>query len=289
MENKLKTMILKLYLTRGIGNLGIQRLVAQDVDLAALSAEEISIQAGVVKKAEFITSWKETNTRFLDEKIAEFTANNDYITIVDEEYPEALRETYAPPSVLFYRGEIALLQQPLLAVVGSRHPRAESVDLLRMFLPDLFIHELVIASGLASGIDGLAHEMCLENEVPTIAVMGTGLDQCYPKQHESLKRRIEEKGLVLSEYLPAVGPKRHHFPLRNRIIAGIARGTLIVEAKKRSGSLITAQIALENGREVFVFPGSPLYEAYLGSLQLIQDGAKCVFKPQHIIEEINAY
>ncbi len=209
-----------------------------------------------------------------------------FITILDTEYPEKLTEIYNPPAILFYSGNLDLLQQKSLAMVGSRKATENGKELIKKFVPELVKNDLVIVSGLAKGIDTCAHQQTIQNHGKTIAVIGSGLNIYYPKENERLQRYIGTHHLLLSEYPFHREPKAYHFPLRNRIIAGITKGTCVIEAKEKSGTLITAQYALESGREVFCIPGNTLSGNSQGCHKLIQQGAKCIWKPQHIIEEI---
>nr|OTP18658.1 DNA protecting protein DprA [Enterococcus sp. 9E7_DIV0242] len=149
--------------------------------------------------------------------------------------------------------------------------------------------EIVIVSGLAKGIDSSCHEATIKNGGQTIGVIGTGLDQCYPAETAFLHNKIAKEHLLLSEYPNGTKPKRHHFPMRNRIIAGLSSGTCLIEASKKSGSLITAQAAMEYGREVFAVPGNIFLPHSEGSHSLISEGATCAFSPQDILNQINFF
>lgn len=215
-----------------------------------------------------------------DEKIAHI------ITIEDDIYPETLRNIPDAPLVLYAIGNIRLIQESLLlSVIGSRKPSLEARDKLDYIITPLIKAGYVIVSGLAYGIDSYAHEQTLKNNGKTIAVLGGGIHHIYPKSNLRLCREIAKKGLVLSEYAPDISPKRYHFPERNRIISGLSRGTLVVEAMERSGTLITVDQALEQGRDVFAIPGSPLVKQTIGCNRLIQDGAKLVQNATDIHEE----
>ncbi|MDE6550954.1 MAG: DNA-processing protein DprA [Clostridia bacterium] len=178
------------------------------------------------------------------------------VTYDDSEYPDALRNIYAPPPVLYAKGDISLLKSESIAVVGSRRPTRYGRDVTTKFARALAVNGLTVVSGLARGIDTIAHTVTLENGGKTIAVIANGLDRVYPPENERLMREIEDKGLVISEYPPATLPLGFRFPERNRIISGLARGVLVTEAGRNSGSLITADYALEQGKELFLVPGS---------------------------------
>ena len=210
----------------------------------------------------------------------------DAIAIGDPRYPTPLLETADPPLLLYVRGRPELLASPSLAIVGSRNPTAQGLENARAFAAHLGRGGWVVVSGLALGIDGAAHEGALEAGGATIAVVGTGLDRVYPARHRALAQRIAAQGLLVSEFAigtPALPP---HFPVRNRIIAGLTRGTLVVEAALNSGSLITARMATEAGREVFAIPGSIHSPQSRGCHLLIKQGAKLVDKASDILEEL---
>ncbi len=202
-------------------------------------------------------------------------------------YPRRLREIGGPPPLLFVRGDIGLLHEPQIAIVGSRNPTAGGLATARDFAGYLAGLGLVVTSGLALGIDGAAHDGALAAG-RTIAVLGTGPDRVYPAAHRDLARRIAENGALVSEFLPGTGPHASHFPQRNRIISGLSLGTLVVEAAIGSGSLITARLANEQGREVFAIPGSIHNPLARGCHALIRQGAKLVDSANQILEELGA-
>jgi DNA processing protein len=208
------------------------------------------------------------------------------VTLGDAAYPSALLETADPPVLLFACGDLGRLNAPSVAIVGSRHATAQGLDNAREFARHLSERGLTIVSGLALGVDAAAHEGALSGRGGTIAVVGTGLDIVYPARHASLARRIERHGLMVSEYWLGAPSKAEHFPQRNRLIAGLSLGTLVVEAALQSGSLITARMALEAGREVFAIPGSIHAPQSRGCHRLIRQGAKLVETGDDVIEEL---
>lgn len=216
------------------------------------------------------------------------TAGAQVIALGESAYPAALLQTADPPFLLFCRGEVGLLQQPSLAIVGSRHATAQGIENARAFAKHLSDAGLCIVSGLAAGIDGAAHEGGLSGRGRTIAVMGTGPEQLYPRRHQKLGERIAQEGLLLTEFGPGTPPLPAHFPQRNRIIAGMSLGTLVVEAAVQSGSLITARMASECGREVFAIPGSIHSPVARGCHRLIQQGAKLVETGEDVLQELRA-
>ncbi|HUP50427.1 MAG TPA: DNA-processing protein DprA [Thermoanaerobaculia bacterium] len=208
------------------------------------------------------------------------------VTLADGDYPPLLREIIDPPLALHVRGEISIGSAPAVAVVGSRRASPYGVNAARRLAGDLAGAGVTIVSGLALGIDAAAHEAALERGGRTIAVLGTGIDRTYPRSNARLLRRIEREGLVLSEFAPGTPPLPENFPMRNRVISGLTLGTVIVEATTRSGSLITARMAAEQGREVFAVPGSIFSPGAEGTHRLIQYGAKLVHDVDDILDEL---
>ncbi|MGL6110963.1 MAG: DNA-processing protein DprA [Rubrivivax sp.] len=209
------------------------------------------------------------------------------LCIGDTAYPPLLLQSADPPLLLYLQGDVALLsQKPCLAIVGSRNASAQGVDNARSFAAYLSSRGWAIVSGLAFGIDGAAHEGGLSGPGGTVAVVGTGLDRVYPARHRALAHRIATAGVLVSEFAPGTPPLASNFPLRNRIIAGLSRGTLVVEAALQSGSLITARLAAEAGREVFAVPGSIHSPLSRGCHALIRQGAKLVESAADILEEL---
>lgn len=208
------------------------------------------------------------------------------LTLADAGYPAALLDAPDPPLVLFAQGDLAKLQTPAIAIVGSRNPTQQGRENARAFAAVFSQAGLTVVSGLAQGIDGAAHEGALKGAGGTVAVVGTGLDLIYPKRHEALARQIPANGLLLSEFTLGTGPLAQNFPKRNRIIAGLSKGTLVVEAAVQSGSLITARLAIDMAREVFAIPGSIHSPQSRGCHALIKQGAKLVETAQDVIEEL---
>ena len=208
------------------------------------------------------------------------------IPLDDPRYPRALLDSADPPLLLYAQGRLELLQADALAIVGSRNPTPQGAENARAFAAHLSAAGLTIVSGLALGVDSAAHAGGLEGRASTIAVVGTGLDIVYPRRNLSLAHRIAAHGLMLSEYALGTPSMAPNFPQRNRIIAGLARGTLVVEAALKSGSLITARLANEAGREVFAIPGSIHSPQSRGCHALIKQGAKLVETAQDILEDL---
>lgn len=210
-----------------------------------------------------------------------------YLTVGDADYPPLLLQTVDPPLLLFAEGALHRLSARAIAIVGSRHPTAQGEENARAFAAALSREGLVVVSGLARGIDAAAHEGALLGAGGTVAVLGAGPDAPYPSQNAKLAARIvAHGGTLLSEYAPGTPPLKENFPRRNRIIAGLSLGTLVVEAALRSGSLITARLATEAGREVFAVPGSIHSPQSKGCHALIKQGAKLVEVATDVLEEL---
>jgi len=214
------------------------------------------------------------------------SADHHVLILGDAAWPPALLHTADPPLLLYVRGDPVALSRPSLAIVGSRQATAQGKDNARAFAQALGEQGFVVVSGLAQGIDAAAHEGALAAAAGSIAVVGTGLDLSYPPRHAELAAHIAAHGAVVSEYAPGTPPLPEHFPQRNRLIAGLTQGTLVVEAALRSGSLITARLASEAGREVFAIPGSIHAPQSKGCHALLKQGAKLVESAEDILEEL---
>ena len=204
----------------------------------------------------------------------------------DDRYPSLLSCIADPPPVLWVRGDVAMTARPAVAIVGSRAATPYALDVAGRLAAELADRGIVVASGLARGVDSAAHRGCLDAGGPTVAVLGSGLDRIYPAEHKPLAETIRRHGAVMSELGPGGPPLAEHFPLRNRIISGISLAVVVVEASENSGSLITARCALEHGRDVMAVPGSVLTGRNRGSHGLLKDGAKVVETADDILEEL---
>ena len=211
------------------------------------------------------------------------------LTIADADYPEPLRHIHDGPLVLYVRGDRSLLGRDQIGIVGSRNATRAGLEHARSFAAALGQKGLLVTSGLALGVDGAAHAGALDAGFPTVAVIGNGVDKPYPYRHRTLSERIAGEGVIVSEYPPGTSAKAGHFPRRNRIISGLSRGILVVEAGLKSGSLITARLALEQGREVFAIPGSVHNPLARGCHHLIRQGAKLVETVDDICEELGGW
>ncbi|MGE3319317.1 MAG: DNA-processing protein DprA [Candidatus Berkiella sp.] len=214
-------------------------------------------------------------------------ANQHIITWDCPSYPPLLKEIHAAPFVLFVKGDLNALHLSQIALVGSRKPSPQGKENASHFASALAAAGLVVTSGLALGIDAASHEGALAAGGTTIAVLGNGLDQLYPRAHKQLAERIASSGALVSEFPLGTLPLPSHFPQRNRIISGLSKGVLVIEAAIKSGSLVTANYALEQGREIFALPGSIHNPMAKGCNHLIRQGAKCVESVQHILEELS--
>ena len=204
----------------------------------------------------------------------------------DPDYPRALLDLADAPVALYFVGRRALLGRPALAVVGSRHATPQGMDNADAFARALSAAGVTIVSGLALGIDAAAHRGALDGEGSTIAVIGTGPDRVYPARHRELAHAVAERGAIVSEFPPGTPPRKENFPQRNRLLSGLARGVLVVEATLSSGSLITARLAGEQGRDVFAIPGSIHSPFSKGPHKLIREGAKLVETAQDVLEDL---
>lgn len=286
--DQVEELLYKLIYCEGLGIVGKWRLLhfAMKFDYTDFNIDEVikitntSGNKGVLKE-----SWQRLTTEWLQEK----RNRQKSVSFFSERYPESLKNIAQPPLALFYEGNIDFLEYPSIAMVGARLATPYASQVLYQLIPKLVLENLVIVSGLAKGVDRLSHELAILAGGKTIGVIGCGLDRCYPKEVSDLFQEMKQKQLVLSEYPLGTPIKKHHFPMRNRIIAGLTQGTCVIEAKERSGSLITAQLALDNGKEVFAIPGEILSGQSSGCHRLIQDGAKCVYRMEDILEELPQY
>ena len=213
-------------------------------------------------------------------------AGAKYLFHDQPDFPALLAEVDGAPPILTYRGDLSLASAPCVALVGARNASAAAVKLAREFAQGLAEGGFTVVSGLARGIDGAAHQGAFPR---TIGVIASGIDIAYPPQHEALQERIASEGLLIAEQPPGTEPRGSHFPSRNRIIAGLASGTLVVEAAVKSGSLITARLAGEAGREVMAIPGSPLEARSHGCNHLIREGAVLVQSPEDVVELLTGF
>jgi DNA processing protein len=251
-------------------------LAAPRTRVAAVTSGALADRLGAPPDPELVA----LTSRWLDDPAHHVVAWDD------ADYPPALLALPDAPCALFMMGRRELLTRTGFAIVGSRHGTPQGLATAREFAHALADTGLTIVSGLALGIDAAAHEGALGTDASTIAVVGTGLDRVYPARNRSLAVRIAERGALLSEYLPGTPPRKEHFPQRNRLISGLSCGVLVVEATLSSGSLITARLAGDQGRDVFAIPGSIHSPFSKGCHKLIRDGAKLVETAQDVLDEL---
>ncbi|WP_027108418.1 DNA-processing protein DprA [Lacticigenium naphthae] len=209
-----------------------------------------------------------------------------WISLFHPLYPTALRNSYDPPVGLFFKGKEAYLLGKKLTIVGTRHPSSYGIKVVEQCIPAIVCRDWVSVSGLATGIELTVQTEVIRQNGKAIAVLGCGLDVCYPKEHLSVQRNMLEEQLVLSEYPLGSPPRKEHFPMRNRILASLSFGTMVVEAKERSSCLHIAAFALEEGREIFAVPGSVFSRTSVGTNQLIKQGAKLIQTTEDVFAEL---
>jgi DNA processing protein len=271
--------------TPGFGPVGLREQLAQadgDIDemLAGLARHASLGEAG--------RAWLQRPDEALLAADMTWLAQTSHrlLRFTDADFPPQLENIPQPPAALFVVGNASLLLYPQVAIVGARNASTGGIAHARAFANALVQAGFAITSGMADGIDGAAHRAALDGTAPTLAVMGTGPDRVYPRKHHALAKRIAEQGALISEFPPGTAARADHFPRRNRLIAGLSLGTLVIEAGLQSGSLITARLAAEQGREVFALPGSIHSPLVRGCHRLIRDGARLVETAGEIIETL---
>jgi DNA processing protein len=255
------------------------------------SAGEI-IKAGISEKS--AEQFVEARKKIIPEQIAEYLARENIktISLEEDDYPQLLKEIFYPPFLLYYRGDLSINGWKSLAVVGARKCTYYGQQAIEKMIPPLAAQKILIISGLAIGIDSLAQLATVKAQGRTVAVLGSGIDKksIYPAQNLQLAAEIVASGgAIVSEFPPGTPPLRQNFPQRNRIIAGLAQATLVVEANEKSGSLITARFALDEGREVMAVPGNIFSPASVGPNNLIKSGAKPIFSAADILESFGFF
>lgn len=276
---------------QGLGRPAIRKLLEKmdkrSIPIEKLAPQELAslIQVPYERARAFLVDWRHLTVEKLLDTCRQ--TETQFVTWQDPHYPLALRNIPDPPLVLFFKGNSSLFTNPkTLSVVGTRHPTDEGVKVLCQVLKPLIEEKWTIISGLAVGVDGCAHTLALNSH--TIAVLGSGFRHVYPKENHFLFQKIASEHLVISEYPPDRRPQKWYFPERNRLISGLSSATLVVEAKEKSGSLITADQALEQGREVFALPGSLLNPNAKGTNSLIKQGATLILSPEDLLQELTS-
>lgn len=279
--------------TEGVGRCRIDQLLehygsAQNV----FCADEDELKKSLIRSGisqdlcdKFIASKKSAGICY--EKFMEdnFRLDIKCVSVDDEKYPQKLRNIPKPPYILYYRGRLPDMGRPAISVVGARKSDEYGMQMARVMSRRLAENGVQVISGMAMGIDKSAHEGALLGG-DTYAVLGCGVDICYPKINIDLYMQILDNGGIISEYPPGSKALKHHFPERNRIISGLSDGVLVAQARQRSGSLITVEHALEQGKNIYAFPGRVTDELSEGCLELIKEGAKCVTSPEDILEDL---
>jgi DNA processing protein len=272
-----------------IGPAKVRALLDRFGDLeTAWHAEVSALRAAGLDRRALDNLVRMRSTLDLDAKVDEIEQLGlTTLTWEDPDYPSLLREIYAPPPLIYVRGELRADDEWAVGVVGTRRATAYGRHMARTLGGDLARNGVTVVSGLARGIDGESHRAALEAGGRTIAVMGCGLDRVYPPEHRNLAHQIAENGALISDYPVGTRPEARNFPPRNRLISGLSLGVLVVEAGARSGALITVDFALDQGREVFAVPGNVMSRSSAGTNRLIQNGAKMVLRLEDILEELN--
>ena len=278
---------LALSLTRGLGGDGARRLLKEFGSPEAVLAASVSSLKSVVKADVAV----EISKGLADDQLTPALAwledsNNHVITLADSDYPQALLNIPDPPLLLYVKGRLDLLNHAALAIVGSRNATPQGINNAEAFAKSLSDAGLCIISGMAHGIDAAAHRGALRGRGSSIGVVGTGLDKVYPAANRDLAHALASQGALISEFPLGTPPLAANFPRRNRLISGMSAGCLVVEASLQSGSLITARLALEQGRDVFAIPGSIHAPQSKGCHALLKQGAKLVETAQDILEEL---
>lgn len=277
--------LLRLHLTPGLGRASLFRLKHYFGELSlALSATARQLTEAGLTARQIAAIPSATESNYLRTRKQLDTLQVRLISFWDPDYPPLLRQIHDPPALLYLRGKLPA--RDCLAMVGSRRATAGGCQLAHQLASELAAHDICIVSGLARGIDTAAHCGALDVDGTTIAVLGCGIDRIYPADNARLFLRILQQGAVLSEYPPGTPPLAGHFPGRNRIISGLSKGVLIVEAAERSGSLITGDFALEQGRELFATPGAVQAPTSKGVNRLLKDGAVLVTAAADILQEL---
>lgn len=274
---------LVLLRTPGLGLAMLRERLAADRDIVAVLAH---LRGSPARLGEAASAWlKRPDEARLAADLAWLDApGHRLLCCTDADFPPLLEHIPQPPAALFVDGDASLLLHPQVAIVGARGATPGGLAHARRFATALAQAGFVVTSGMADGVDGAAHAAALAADAPTIAVIGTGPDLVYPRKHQALAQAIASRGALVSEFPPGTAPRADHFPRRNRLIAGLSLGTLVIEAGLKSGSLITARLAGEQGREVFALPGSVHNPLARGCHRLIREGVRLVEEPAELIE-----
>ncbi len=282
--------LIRLNLIPGLGSTWLRRVLDafDGLDrLWAADVTELQRVAGISPQAaERLAAARQDDARLSRELALAERCGAAIVTLADAAYPKRLRTIPDPPLALYVRGALAAADETAVAVVGSRRASPYGLQCAERLSEELALRGISVVSGLALGIDGAAHRGALRSGGRTLAVLGSGMSRLYPPQHERLASRVAEQGAVLSEYPLETDPLPHHFPRRNRLISGLSLGVVVVEASGRSGALITADMALEQGREVFAVPGPMTSVTSEGTHRLLKQGARLVTSVEDVLDEL---
>ena len=286
-NNRIKLILLNM--VEGIGSIRLKALLEEfktpESIIKARFSDLIKVKGISKNIAENITSCESTYN--IDKELELIKAQGvKVLTVFDKSYPKILKEIYDPPIVLYVKGTLSDKDALSLGVVGSRKCSQYGIKATKELVASLKDYEITIVSGLARGIDSVAHKAALENKLRTIAVLGSGLGCIYPLENAKLANDITLSGAVISEFPMRTKPLKHNFPRRNRIISGLSKGVVVIEAAQRSGALITVDFALEQGRDVFAMPGPVDSESSYGTNRLIKQGAKLIDSAKDILPEL---
>ena len=271
----------------GIGPVRFERLLAAFGTMRSAWQAELSQLATVLDRRSLehlVTERRSVEPERAYEELR--AANISVVTLHHDHYPDLLREIAAPPPVLFLRGDVTLNDRRAVAIVGTRRLTQYGREMARTLARDLARAGVTIVSGLARGVDGIAHAAALDAGGRTIAVMGNGVKRVYPPEHRTLAARIVDQGAVLSDFHPDAAPDGPNFPARNRLISGLSLGVVVIEAPMRSGALITVDFAADQGRDVFAVPGSVMSPASAGCNRILRDGARLVRSAEDVLEDL---
>lgn len=285
-----KKRLIHLHHCQGITSNIILRILKKDPELQSLYKFSLSTLNSITlgKPSQIERIYYDLHHLSIDSLLLNYRKHQiQCITIFEEAYPDLLKQIFNPPVVLYTIGDSQLLHFPSVAIVGSRKADHNALKAIRRIMPSLIKKEFVIISGLAKGVDTMAHKTSIECKGRTIGVLGSGFFHIYPQENIGLVENMKKEHLILSEYPPLTKPQKWHFPMRNRIISGLSRGIVVIQAEQRSGSLITADFALQEGREVFAIPGNIDESLSQGTNKLIQQGAKLVQTGEDILEEFS--
>ena len=276
-------------LVKGIGSVRLQGLLSYfgNLEIAWQAPAEAFKEAGLTSKVIENLARVRSEVDIEAELERILSKNIQVLTWESKEYPRRLKEIHQPPPVIYVRGSLTLEDEWAVAIVGTRRVTAYGRQMTEELAGYLAGNGITVVSGLARGVDGLAHKAALTAGGRTIAILGSGVDRVYPPEHRNLAEEMSANGAVISDYAPGTPPEGVNFPPRNRIISGLSLAVVVVEAGKKSGALITAQFAAEQGRDVFAVPGNVHAPQSIGTNQLIQDGARPLLQPKDVLEALN--